>query len=76
VSAVEATPPSAIGIPMAAPARSSRRETIARLLRSPTFLIASFVIAFWTFCAFFGYRIPPHDPTFQTINVLQSPNGT
>jgi peptide/nickel transport system permease protein len=76
MSAVEATPPSAIGIPMAAPARSTRRETMARLLRSPTFLIAAFVIAFWTFCAFFGYRIAPHDPTFQTVDVLQSPNGT
>jgi peptide/nickel transport system permease protein len=76
MSVIEATPPSPIGIPMAAPARSTRRETFARLLRSPTFLIAIVVIAFWTFCAFFGYRIAPHDPTFQTIDVLQSPNST
>jgi peptide/nickel transport system permease protein len=75
VSTVGATPPSAIGIPMAVPARSTRRETFARLMRSPTFLIATFVIAFWTFCAFFGYHIAPHDPTFQTIDVLQSPSG-
>jgi peptide/nickel transport system permease protein len=60
---------------MAAPARSSGRETIARLLRTPTFLIAVFVIGFWTFCAFFGYHIAPHDPTFQTDDILQSPNG-
>ena len=65
MSAASTTPPRPIGIPMAAPARSSRRETFARLLRSPTFLIAAFVIAFWTFCAIFGYRIAPHDPTFQ-----------
>ena len=58
--------PSPVAIPMAAPARSSRRETLTRLLRTPTFLIAAFVIAFWTFCAIFGYRIAPHDPTFQT----------
>jgi peptide/nickel transport system permease protein len=71
------TTPSPIAVPMAAPARSSRRETIARLLRSPTFLISVFVIGFWTFCAFFGYQVAPKDPTFQNANdVLQSPNGT
>jgi peptide/nickel transport system permease protein len=75
MSVIETTPPSPIGIPMAAPARSTRRETIARLLRSPTFIIAAAVIAFWTFCAFFGYYIAPHDPTFQTTDVLQSPNS-
>ena len=75
MSAASTTPPSAVGIPMAAPARSSRRETMARLLRSPTFMIAAFVIAFWTFCAFFGYHIAPHDPTFQTDDVLHSPSG-
>ena len=36
--------PSPIAIPMAAPARSSRRETLSRLLRTPTFLIAAVVI--------------------------------
>jgi peptide/nickel transport system permease protein len=75
MSAAATTPPSAVGIPMAAPARSSRRETLTRLLRSPTFLIAAFVIAFWTFCAIFGYHVAPHDPTFQTDDVLHSPNG-
>ena len=65
MSAAATTPPSA-AIPMAAPARSSRREMFTRLMRSPTFLIATFVIAlFWTFCAIFGYAIAPHDPTFQ-----------
>ena len=34
------------------------------------------MIAFWTFCAIFGYHIAPHDPTFQTDDVLHSPNGT
>ena len=75
MSAAATTPPSAIGIPMAAPARSSRRETFTRLMKSPTFLIATFVIAFWTFCAIFGYAIAPHDPTFQGDAILQSPNG-
>ncbi|MDP9256102.1 MAG: ABC transporter permease [Actinomycetota bacterium] len=70
-----ASTPSPVAIPMAAPARSSRRETITRLVRTPTFLIAVFVIGFWTFCAFFGYRIAPHDPTFQTVDILHSPSG-
>jgi peptide/nickel transport system permease protein len=74
MSAASSTP-SPIAIPMAAPARSSRRETISRLLRTPTFLIAVFVIGFWTFCAFFGYHIAPHHPTFQTTDIIQSPNG-
>ena len=46
-------------------AKSSRQETIAQLLHSPTFLISVAVIAFWTLCAFLGYHIAPHDPTFQ-----------
>jgi peptide/nickel transport system permease protein len=75
MSTIDAIPPPAIGIPMVAAARSSRRETFARLMRSPTFVIAVLVIAFWTFCAFFGYRIAPHDPTFQTIDVLHSPSS-
>jgi peptide/nickel transport system permease protein len=74
MSAASSTP-SPIAIPLVAPARSSGRETISRLLRTPTFLIAVFVIGFWTFCAFFGYHIAPHDPTFQTDDILQSPNG-
>jgi peptide/nickel transport system permease protein len=70
-----ASTPSPVAIPMVAPARSSRRETMTRLMRTPTFLIAAFVIGFWTFCAFFGYHIAPHDPTFQTVDILHSPGG-
>jgi peptide/nickel transport system permease protein len=72
VSASAATP---AAIPTIAPARSSRRETLSRLMRTPTFLIAVAIIAFWTFCAFFGYHIAPHDPTFQTVDVLHPPSG-
>jgi peptide/nickel transport system permease protein len=60
----------------AKPSISTRRETLLRLLRSPTFDIAVAIILFWTFCAIFGYRIAPHDPLFQTSDVLQSPNST
>ena len=62
-------------VPVLAPATKTRSETFKRLLRSPTFDIAVGIILFWTFCAIFGYRIAPHDPTFQTIDILHSPSG-
>ena len=43
----------------AKPSISTRRETLLRLLRSPTFDTAVAIILFWTFCAIFGYRIAP-----------------
>ena len=72
MSAAAATPEL---VPVAAPSTKTRGETLKRLLRSPTFDIAVGIILFWTFCAIFGYRIAPHDPTFQTIDILQSPSG-
>ena len=72
MSAASATPDL---VPVLAPATKTRSETLKRLLRSPTFDIAVGIILFWTFCAIFGYRIAPHDPTFQTIDILQSPSG-
>jgi peptide/nickel transport system permease protein len=71
---VSATTTSPVAI-TAAPARSSRRETMTRLLRTPTFLISVAIIAFWTFCAIFGYHVVPYDPTFQTNDILHSPSG-
>jgi peptide/nickel transport system permease protein len=62
-------------VPAAAPSTSTKRETLGRLLRLPTFDIAVAIILFWTFCAIFGYYIAPHDPTFQTNDILQSPSG-
>jgi peptide/nickel transport system permease protein len=63
-------------IPAPAPAKTSRQETISQLLHSVTFLIAVTVILFWTICAFFGYHIAPHDPTFQDLNTtLHSPDS-
>jgi peptide/nickel transport system permease protein len=69
-----AAPPTAL--PSPAKAKSSRQETTALLLRSPTFVIAVLVIAFWTICAIFGYHLAPHDPTFQFDDVLHKPSGT
>ena len=74
LSATTATPevvPAPAPATKYAPARRS-----GALLRSPTFDIAVAIILFWTFCAIFGYRIAPHDPTFQTSDILQSPSGT
>jgi peptide/nickel transport system permease protein len=72
LSATTATPEI---VPAAAPSAKTRSETLKRLLRSPTFDIAVGIILFWTICAIFGYRIAPHDPTFQTIDILQKPSG-
>ena len=60
----------------AKPSTSTRRETLGRLLRLPTFDIAVAIILFWVFCAIFGYHIVPHDPTFQTTDILHRPSGT
>lgn len=73
MSATAATTPAA---PVTVSAKSSRQETVAQLLRSPTFLISIAVIGFWTICAILGYHIAPNDPTYQNSDVLQSPNGT
>jgi peptide/nickel transport system permease protein len=75
MSAMSNAPTSPVAIPMAAPARSSRRETLTRLIRTPTFVIALLVIAFWTICAIFGYMIAPKDPTFQGIDILHPPGS-
>ena len=72
MSATAATPEI---VPAARASTRSRGEMFKRLLRSPTFDVAVGIILFWTFCAIFGYRIVPHDPTFQTTDILQSPSG-
>jgi peptide/nickel transport system permease protein len=73
---MSATTTTTAAIPSPAPAKTSRQETIAQLLHSPTFLISVTVIAFWTICAFLGYHIAPKDPTFQDLNVaLHAPSS-
>jgi peptide/nickel transport system permease protein len=67
--------------PVAAPARLSeaqvaRRETLSQLLRSKTFLVGAAIILFWVFCAFFGFRIAPHDPLAQSFPQLLGPSRT
>ena len=45
-----------------AEARVARRETLRQLVRSKTLVSGVIIIAFWIFCAIFGYRVAPHDP--------------
>ena len=53
----------------------ARRETLAQLARSRTFVTGALIVLFWVVCAVFGYRIAPHDPLAQTADVL-APPGT
>ncbi len=50
--------------------RIARRETLRQLLRSKTFIAGAIIIAFWVFCAIFGFRIAPHDPLDQSFPQL------
>ncbi len=50
--------------------RIARRETLHQLLRSKTFIAGAIIIAFWVFCAIFGFRIAPHDPLDQSFPQL------
>ena len=64
-----------------APAQSSevriaRRETLDQLLRSKTFLVGAFIVAFWIFWALFNSGLTPYDPLDQTSDVLARPSST
>ena len=64
-----------------APAQSSevriaRRETLDQLLRSKTFLVGAFIVAFWIFWALFNSGLTPYDPLDQTPDVLARPSST
>ena len=48
----------------------ARRETLRQLARSKTFVAGAIIIAFWIFCAIFGYRVAPHDPLAQSFGQL------
>jgi peptide/nickel transport system permease protein len=45
-------------------ARAARTERMVLLLRSPTVLIGTLVLAFWVFCALFP-GVAPYDPIFD-----------
>jgi peptide/nickel transport system permease protein len=56
-------------------AKVARRETLRQLVRSKTFVSGAIIIAFWIFCAIFGYRIAPHDPLAQAFKQLNGMGG-
>ena len=56
--------------------RIARRETLDQLLRSKTFLVGAFIVAFWIFWALFNSGLTPYDPLDQTPDVLARPSST
>src|SRR5919106_5415070 len=57
-------------------ARIARRERLRLVLRSKTFLVGSFVLAVWVFCALFGEAVAPKDPfVSDPLNRLAEPDG-
>jgi peptide/nickel transport system permease protein len=56
-------------------ARIARQETLRQLVRSKTFMAGAIIIAFWIFCAIFGYRVAPHDPLDQAFPQLVGPSS-
>ena len=56
--------------------RIARRETLSQLLRSKTFLVGAFIVAFWIFWALFNSGLTPYDPLDQTSDVLARPSST
>jgi peptide/nickel transport system permease protein len=67
------------GTPAAAgPARdeggSARREQLARLRRSKTFIAGSVIIGFWVLCAIFGSLVVQDPLASNPINDLQAPS--
>jgi peptide/nickel transport system permease protein len=67
---------SAVAAAVPAPeARKARRETLRQLVRSKTFVAGNLIAGFWVFCAFFGYRVAPHDPLAQAFPQLIGMSG-
>jgi peptide/nickel transport system permease protein len=68
----------ALPLPLEPPSelRLARRETLAQLARSKTFVVGVLVVGFWVFWALVGASLTPHDPLEQAADVLVPPSGT
>ena len=76
------TGPVAVSVGAAVPeatrdeARTARREQLALLRRSKSFIAGAIIIGFWVICAIFGEAIAPKDPLATSpINDLLAPSG-
>jgi peptide/nickel transport system permease protein len=56
--------------------RVARRETLAELARSKTFVAGVLVVGFWIFWAVTGAALTPYDPLEQGADVLARPSST
>jgi peptide/nickel transport system permease protein len=57
-------------------AATARRERLAELARSPTFLSGLLIVGFWVFCALFGAEVVPLDPyADDLLNSLMEPSA-
>jgi peptide/nickel transport system permease protein len=54
--------------------RSARREQLARLRRSKTFIAGAAIIGFWVLCALFGELVVQDPLASNPINALQAPS--
>jgi len=63
--------------PAPSEAKVIRRERLALLLRSKTFIAGAVILAFWIVCAIFGYLIAPDDPLLTNpVKALQAPSSS
>jgi peptide/nickel transport system permease protein len=65
------------GAPVSDDGRVARRERLALLTRSKTFIAGAIILLFWIVCAIFGPAIAPHSAyTTDPINSLLPPSGS
>ncbi len=55
--------------------KTARRERLAALVRSKTFVIGVVIVGWWVFWGIVGAHLTPHDPLNQTASVLARPFG-
>ena len=56
-------------------AQIARREMLAQLARSKTFILGSVIVAFWVFWGLVGAHLTPDDPLGQSESVLAPPSS-
>jgi len=58
---------------VAAGRRELRGELVARLVRSPLFVVGAVILLWWIACAIFGSAIAPHSPYAQNLETINRP---